>query len=434
MVTRKLGLLTLILTLIGTFSAPRFLYAQAEAEIPQPVPPLEKTSDDIVNFLLIGSDTSNPQNSGRTDVLLIVSVNRTHGAVAMLSLPRDLYVYIPDWQMQRINTAYGHGEMVYGEGGGAQLLKDTILYNLGVQIDFYARVDFNGFKQVIDSAGGIDISVDCAIQDWRLREPDLDVTVEENWEMFTLPIGVHFMDGDLALWYVRSRRTSSDFDRGRRQQDMIRALWRRISNLGLLDQLPDIWQQVTEIVETDMALADAVGLIPAAINFDANRLSSYTFKAEVHVRQDFSPEGSSILVPVPEKIREVLRDMQRPLTQSQAVTSRPTVQIINGSGYGDLAQVAADRLAWEGYAPVIAQGSAVSQRQYTMIYDYTGRTKGSSLSRLQSVLRVSDEGVRREPDPNREYDYAVILGSSYYACTHNVLPPKDLEADTAEAG
>src|SRR5690606_13447156 len=101
MVTRKLGLLTLILTLIGTFSAPRFLYAQAEAEIPRPVLPLEKTSDDTVNFLLIGSDTSNPQNSGRTDVLLIVSVNRTHGAVAMLSLPRDLYVYIPDWQMQR---------------------------------------------------------------------------------------------------------------------------------------------------------------------------------------------------------------------------------------------------------------------------------------------------------------------------------------------
>ena len=430
MVTRKSSLLALMLLLIGSWSAPRFLYAQAEAEIPPPVPPLEEASGDIVNFLLIGSDTSNPQNAGRTDVLLIVSLNRIHGAVSMLSLPRDLYVYIPDWQMQRINTAYGHGEMTYGAGGGAQLLKETILYNLGVQIDFYARVDFNGFKQVIDSAGGIEISVDCAIQDWRLLEPDLDVTVEENWEMFTLPIGVHFMDGDLALWYVRSRRTSSDFDRGRRQQDMIRALWRRISSLGLLDQLPDIWQQVTEIVETDLTLTDAAGLIPTAMRFDTARMSSYTLKPEVHVRQDFSPEGSSILVPVPEAIREVLQDMQRPLTQSQVTASLPTVNIINGSGYGDLAQVAADRLAWEGYMPVIEQDSAVSQRQYTMIYDYTGRTKGSSLSRLQSVLRVSDEGVRREPDPNRDYDYTVVLGSSYYACTYNVMPPKDLESDT----
>src|SRR5690606_27191632 len=115
---------------------------------------------------------------------------------------------------------------------------------------------------------------------------------------------------------------------------------------GLLDQLPDIWQQVTEIVETDLTLTDAAGLIPTAMRFDTARMSSYTLKPEVHVRQDFSPEGSSILVPVPEAIREVLQDMQRPLTQSQVTASRPTVQIINGSNYGDLAQVAADRLAW----------------------------------------------------------------------------------------
>src|SRR5690606_2262066 len=139
-------------------------------------------------------DTTNPDNSGRTDVLTIVSVNRTAGTVSMLSIPRDLYVYIPDHQVARINTAFGWGETNLGEGEGAQLLIDTIRYNLGLEIDYYARVDFNGFHQIVDDLGGVEVAVDCAIQDWRLREPGLDPTVEDNWEMFTLPVGVHLMD------------------------------------------------------------------------------------------------------------------------------------------------------------------------------------------------------------------------------------------------
>ncbi len=403
--------------------------AETEQPIPEPVALINEQGYDLVNFLLLGSDTTNPQNSGRTDVILIVSVNRSTNTISMLSLPRDLYVYIPDWQFNRINTAYGHGESVLGDGGGVELLKQTIFYNLGIEIDFFARVDFNGFKQIIDSLGGVQISVDCAIQDWRLREPDLDVTVEENWELFTLPVGVHSMDGNLALWYVRSRRTSSDFDRGRRQQDMIRALWREIRDLGLFNQLPDIWSQVNEMVRTDVQLPDLVGLAPFALNLESSRITSHTFKLNEQVTGGYSPEGSSVLFLIPEGIRELGNEFINPPTASQIISSQVTVEIINGSGIGDLARVAADRLAWEGFTPTISPETA-PYREYTSLVDFTGRTKGGSLEALRRVMRVGEEGVKSEPDANRLYDYQLTLGNRYYACTHDVLPPKQIETDS----
>src|SRR5690606_38708297 len=131
--------------------------------------------------------------------------------------------------------------------------------------------------QIVNDIGGVEVAVDCAIQDWRLREPDLDPALEENWEMFTLPVGVHEMDGDLALWYARSRRTSSDFDRGRRHQVLMRAIWQRVRSLDLIEQLTDIWPQTLELVDTDIPLDTLLGLAPMALNIDTSRIASYMF-------------------------------------------------------------------------------------------------------------------------------------------------------------
>jgi hypothetical protein len=115
----------------------------------------------------------------------------------------------------------------------------------------------------------------------------------------------------------------------------------------------------------------------------------------------------------------------QPPTESQLVREHASVEIINASGIPDLSRVAADRLAVEGFVPIVSD-ETLPHRQYTVIYDYTGRTKGSSLGELQSVLRVSDEAVFREPDPNRQVDFRVVIGSLYYACTYNVIPPTEV--------
>jgi polyisoprenyl-teichoic acid--peptidoglycan teichoic acid transferase len=397
--------------------------------IPEAMPLVDEEDYDIVNFLLIGSATyDSPNNPGLTDTLILVSVNRTAGTVSLLSIPRDLYVYIPGWRMHKINTAYFHAENSGLEGGGISLLRETIRYNLGFEIDFYARVDFNGFMQIIDALGGLDLSVDCAIQDWRLIEPGMDPRIEDNWEMFTLPMGVHRMNGDLALWYVRSRRSSNELDRGRRQQDVIRALWRHIRSQGLLDQLPNIWGQVTQIVDTDITLPDLVGLIPLALTIDTSRLQSYRFREGIEIVAGESDEGSFIFNPQREAIIEMAHLTVQPPTERQLVTEQAAIEIVNASNIVDLAQVAADRIASEGFVPRIVDEPQPLQ-DATVIYDYTGQTKGSSIQILQSALRLGISDVIFEPDPNRTVDFRIVIGASYArnSCTFNVRPPIETE-------
>lgn len=415
-------LISMLFTFAMILSATLSVLSQDDEPLPASVPMIDEQGYDVTNILLLGSDTSNPNNSGRTDVLLIVSVNRTEGTVALLSLPRDLYVYIPGWRTYRINSAYGHGEQVEA-GGGPGLLKETISYNLGLEVDYYARVDFAGFKYLVDAVGGVELTVDCAIQDWQLREPEIDPTIESNWSLFTLPVGLHHMDGDLALWYVRSRRTSNDFDRGRRQQDMLRAIWWRIEDLGLTQQIPEIWGQVSALVDTDLTLPDVIGLLPVAVKLNNIRLTNYRFEQNHHTLSAYTDNGESVQVPVHEQIADLLQEMMTPPTNNQMVTDVIHVEIINATGIADMGRVAADRLAWEGFSVSLVD-EVVSRQQYTTIYDYTGQSKGHNRDILQDVLRVADEGVVVQPESAREVDYRVVLGSTYYACTHNVLSPE----------
>ncbi|MCK6577989.1 MAG: LCP family protein [Anaerolineae bacterium] len=382
-------------------------------EIPPPMPMADEGIYDILNILLLGSDTENPRNAGRTDVLLIASINRTTNTVSFLSLPRDLYVYIPGERVYRINSAYGFGQR--RDGGGAELISETIRYNLGIEIDYYARVDFGEFRTIIDALGGVDITVDCLIEDWKLKDPDADPSVEENWEIFTLPVGLYHMDGELALWYARSRRTTSDFDRGRRHQALLRAIWRRVRELGLIQQAAELWAQVSSIVETDIDVQDVIGLLPLAASLDNYHLRSFVFRQNQEVTGWVSPEGSSVLVPNRELIASLIEALYLPSPIRTLVEETPRVLIVNASGYRALALVAADRLAWEGYSVTISS-EMIPYQDRTNLTDLTGRTKGNMVRTLQSVLRLDEGQMEFAPDGERQYDYILTLGADFSAC------------------
>jgi LCP family protein required for cell wall assembly len=147
--------------------------ASLEMPVPEPMPQLHLDRS-IVNILLLGRDTERASGAYRTDVMIVVSINKAANSVTMLTIPRDLFVYIPGWTMNRINTAAGHGDAIGYPGGGVALLEQTILYNLGIPIHGWARVDFDGFKNVVDIVGGVDVPVSCAMQDWRLIDPSKD--------------------------------------------------------------------------------------------------------------------------------------------------------------------------------------------------------------------------------------------------------------------
>ncbi|MBK8026032.1 MAG: LCP family protein [Chloroflexi bacterium] len=385
-------------------------------QVPAPMPEVEEGGYDIVNILLLGSDTENPRNAGRTDVMVVVSVNRTAGTVSFLSIPRDLYVYIPGERVYRINSAFGYGQQ--RDGQGIALLSETIQYNLGLTVDFYARVDFRSFRDIVDSLGGVDVPVDCAIEDWRLKEDSLDPAVEENWEMFSLPVGIYHFDGSLALWYARSRRTTSDFDRGRRHQALLRSMWRRVQELGLVQQVAELWPEVSSRVTTDLSGQDILGLLPVATSLDSTRIRQFVLRQGHEVQPWSSPEGSSVLVPDRRELHELLENMYLPATDRQLVRETPRILIVNASGFRALAQVAADRLAWEGFEAIISEDSAPYQEQTSLI-DYSGRSKGGSLGKLISITRLNEADVSVEIQAGRAYDFQLTLGGMYSACTYD---------------
>lgn len=390
----------------------------------------EGTEYEVINFLMLGHDSESiDQANGvfRTDTMIIVSVNRTTGTVSMLSLPRDLYVYIPDWGMQRLNLAWGRGEAVGWTDGGFGLLRQTILYNFGIRTHYYALVDFSGFKQIIDTLDGVTLPVDCPIQDYRWTG-EYDENDEPTFEFVTLPVGVHEMDSITALFYARSRKNSSDFDRGRRQQQILRAIWYESKTGNYLENIPALYSDLLEIVDTNIPVDVMLQLAPLALVLEPNQVENHFFRLGYETTSFTSPDGSNVQLPNL-AIIDTIRAFLTPPTVNQLVTDGANIAIYDTSGLGNqMDLVAAERLIWEGLATT-AMGMADMPSEYqanahTIIIDYTGDTKGSSIRAIMRVLNIPAENLTNDPDPNRDVDIRIYLTDTYSSCVgRDVVAP-----------
>ncbi len=188
-----------------------------------------------LNILLLGTD-ARPEDTGptRTDAIVLVRIVRDTGRVSMLSIPRDLWVDYPTGGQGRINAAYAIGENQFGPGGGGALAKSTVSQLLGIPVDHFVLINFEGFKQVIDLIGGIEIDVPRPIYDPAYPTEDYG-TMEVYFEA-----GRQWMDSERALIYARTRHADSDFGRNQRQQQVLMAIFQRIRDRGLLQQLTSI--------------------------------------------------------------------------------------------------------------------------------------------------------------------------------------------------
>ncbi|CUS02924.2 exported protein of unknown function [Candidatus Promineifilum breve] len=375
--------------------------------IPSPVPVFE-LPDGTTNILLLGKDV-NADGSGdaRTDTMIVVSVNRETGTASMISLPRDLYVYLPNRIMSRLNTAVTLG--------GVDLLKQAILYNFGIPIHYYAQVDFEGFKRIVDLLGGVEMAVSCPLQDWRLISPELDQTVEENWEQFRLEAGLHQMDGDLALWYARSRLTTTDFDRGRRQQQLLQAMLNQSIDLGLVARAPELWNAFSDVVETDMDIGRILQLATLASEVRANGIQHLYLAGKMRA-WTVPDSGANVQLPVWEgenMMQETFRRLFLPPALNRADRAPITVEIINASQWPAQGLLAADNLAWYGFAPVMGE-TRPPQEKTEMTY-YGQNFKGSYDWLFSWVMgkRLSDIELVDEEAP---YNYRVVIGNDYNPC------------------
>lgn len=436
---RYIIIIALLGLLIGSGSAQD---ATPEADpIPEAMPLVDEGAYDIVNILLIGVANENISRPGLADSIMILSVNRDLGFASIVSLPRDLWVYVDGHGMNKINTAHFYGESDPDPDiTGASLLKDTIRYNLGVEIDYYARVNFIGLKDIVDLLGGVSLTVDCSLQDWKIIDFYGDKQDEDNWELFTLEAGYRKLDGETALWYARSRRTSSDLDRGRRQQDLLRGIWRTFQRQGMLQDLPALYDLFSEIVDTDMTPDVLLSFAPLALTIGTGDIEYYTMRIHHEIENAFSKgEGRAILEMNRDAVMTMMQNLVLPPTANQIAAGHPTVALVSAAYNEDMVYVAAQRLELEGFKTFVLD-EPTNLRDWNHIIDYTGDDKGNPVGAIQKVLRITDEGLTVEPDANRAYDYKVYIGGNYgmYMCTRNVMPPKPVDENgdviTAEAG
>jgi LCP family protein required for cell wall assembly len=227
-------------------------------------------------------------------VIVLVTVDTVKDKVSAVSFPRDLYLEIPGWKKERINTAYPHG--------GFDMLADTFEVNFGVRPNYYILTNMQGFVDIIESLGGVTVNVGSTLSD----ECPWSLSISDEGQC-TLDPGPTEMDGKTALWYVRSRKTSNDFDRLRRAQEVLLAVFYKSMRLNAAARLPQMYNAYKENVKTNMHPTAMVRLLPTAgeVFGDYERFSRYTISSE-ETTSFRTEDGMAVLLPNFEKIDEIL--------------------------------------------------------------------------------------------------------------------------------
>ena len=368
-----------------------------------PIPP------EALTIVLLGSDKRPDWNYWNTDAIQYVVVYPDIPSVSVLSIPRDLYVYIPNMRMARINTADSYGERYGYDGGGLGLLNQTMLYNLGITADYYAKVDFSGLVGLVDMLGGVDVPVHCHIHDyWPF--PD------ENGEyhILTLEPGLHHMDGQLALWYSRTRKTTSVFAREARQQQILEAMWRKAKQSNLFSMIPALYEQSRDLYQTDLGIGNILelGITAAKINSTDVRFYNVGYN---ETQFYITTQGGNVFLPVWEPLSAVIDAAIARPAASRAARADIYVEVWNGSYAPDRDWLAADTLTRWGYTPVVAPADHLDYPQ-TQIVVFSSTTKGTGLSHIQQLFRVRDENVIYAEDPASSVKLRLILGADYDPC------------------
>jgi LCP family protein required for cell wall assembly len=262
--------------------------------------------------LLLGSDRrSSADPSWRTDAIIVVAIRPQARVVAMLSIPRDLWVTIPGYGQERINTADCLGEKESGPGGGPALVAAALSESLGIAVDAYARIDFAGLERVIDTLGGITVTSDRVFD-----EPMDEGDGGAEWRLRVAP-GTQHMDGRTAVGYARSRRDTSDFDRSRRQQQILLAVRDAAMRPMVLPRVPALIRALSNAVDTDLSSDEVLSLAHLAARMEPTACRTRVFDGTM-AHDWVTPEGAMVLLPNRARIEEVWAELTEAPTPSPA--------------------------------------------------------------------------------------------------------------------
>jgi len=383
-----------------------------------------------INILLLGLDYStrrqkDDQGSPLSDTMILVTVDPLTRTIGAMSIRRDLWVNIPGFDYNKINSAYKLGEDYQLPGGGAGLAMETLEALLGVPVDFYAKVDFHAFERIIDEIGGIPITIkQRMLLDWK-----------GDGNKFWIDPGSYVLPGTHALAYARTRDAEygdGDIDRGNRQMEVITAIRDRVLNLNNLPSLiaraPAIYAEVSAGVQTNMSLDQAIQLAYLMAQIPRENMTTYNIDYTV-ASPETTPDGIYILRVIPDELRK-LRDRMftasgvaaAPIVAQQegsisttgdplplAIQENARVYILNGTNVGGLAESTMAYLNTQGLTNITTGNTDYEENTRIILHNPAQNT----LAYLAAIMGVPNSRINNQFDPDNAFDITVVLGNDW---------------------
>lgn len=392
-----------------------------------------------VNILLAGVSTDDPGHSGAnlTDSIMVVSIDTTNKKAFMLSIPRDLWVNIPDYGHAKINAANAYGDTDnFSEpgytSGGIGLLQKVISENFDMPIHYYAKVNYSAFRDAVNAVGGISVNIQ-STDPRGLYDPN--ISKADNGPL-KLPNGVQTLDGQTALNLARARGDppgdgrypygfeKSDFTRTEHQRMMLLALKEKITSGTVITnplKIGQLFDVVGKNTKTDLQPSEARRLYDLGKQIKANEIQSLSLNdanGQNLLASYRTPDGASALIPAAgvDDFTDINAYLKKALTSDPVVREAARIVILNGGDITGLASKYSNQLSSKGLS-VVAVGDAARQEGATVIIDQTtNNTKSGTKARLQqlfpgSTLKTQDAQTLGYPSA----DIIVVLGTNQQA-------------------
>ncbi len=297
---------------------------------------LQTDQNGRTNIMLVGTGGEGHDGSNLTDTIIVASIDYENKLVPMISIPRDFYIMTDKFENQRINSVYDYFLRQYSKKEGIYALKDVVSEITGTEIQYYAFVNFQGFVDIVDAIGGVDIMVEDSIYD-----PYYPKGETIYFETFQIDAGLQHIDGETALKYARSRKTTSDFDRAKRQQQLLYAIKDKAFGINVLTdagKITSLYNSVSDSIDTNLSLAEIIemarlskefdkeGIYPAVLNDDPSSCGGLIYTP---ARDYFA--GASVLLPAGGSYDYIHQFVDIILNNTKTIALQEEIQVLNGT-------------------------------------------------------------------------------------------------------
>ncbi len=412
--------------------------------------PTAAAGDERYAVLLMGYGGAGHDGAYLTDSLMVVIVDPAHLTLTLLSIPRDSWVpLLFDGQTpvyNKINTAYAFAKdpTLYpdrlprytGAQGPGNFAMDTVARVLGIPIRYYVALDFQGFREMIDAVGGIDVAVP---DSFTARYPkNDDPAIDASWTVVRFTRGTEHMDGERALEYARARETldnpseGTDFARSRRQRQILEAFKERLLQPGGLIHLPQLMGIAAQHVDTNYTIPDVAHLGQLILGWRNVTIFQTALTSANYLEEATGPDGAYLLVPsAPDQSWRQIRAFARHLWADPAVgveMASTAVVVENDTDVAGLAARASAALLALGYR--VGEPRSGPVRAHSRVVDQTG----GAPHLVQQVARDLGLTQAEVVDPSDDGSGTILVQLGEDAAGLTFAVPEDAEAPASRVG